>query len=293
MWLWAPLLACASTEPAPAAAAAAEGPRNPEPDLDAATVGATLEAAFARGVPEAPTIIATYRNLLLHGDERCPGGGVFEGGMSVMEPEGCANPSSGYQYQGVCGGFYLACSDTDDDGQPDRCSSDIMGDGWIRDRTGAMFVIGGHVSVGVSGTDAAAVVTEEMYGSWGYPASPMAWLTQDLSLGFVVEGTFSRGSLSPLTFQGGMSVGNLVASMEGLRLGGACGDAPEGTVGLRSDAGYWYDLTYDTSTCDTCGEVVFDGRIRLGRACADVSEALALHRDILASDVARAYAEAR
>ncbi|MCP4805529.1 MAG: hypothetical protein GY884_09285 [Proteobacteria bacterium] len=48
-----------------------------------------------------------------------------------------------------------------------------------------------------------------------------------------------------------------------------CAAEPAGTILVRDEVGYWYELVFDGS-CDGCGSVQWEGET-LGEACIDVS----------------------
>jgi hypothetical protein len=70
-------------------------------------------------------------------------------------------------------------------------------------------------------------------------------------------------------------------SFDDLSLNGywTCNLEPSGSISIRDDAGYWYDVFFDVDNetgaapeglCDGCGDVWYRG-VRVTQACADFS----------------------
>ncbi len=291
MFWWLLLWACTSDVPVSEQdPVAGDGPRHPDAVWTAQEVGWAIEDAAASGLPD-PVVIATrFQELLSRGDDRCPGGDFRAGGLQVFNPEGCM-ADSGYHYEGTAGGAKMFCEGIP--GEPGEngvlCTAALRGDAHITDPDGHAFLVGGYVvydMLGDMGTEGAIAL--DLYGTWGYPAAAEPWLAGDLSLGLTVAARWRPELVDQVQLSGGFSTDIATMDMRALSFDGACGSSPTGRVGIRGADGYWYDLDYDPESCDNCGDVTFDSRQALGRACADLRPAMSL----LASDLWRANHDA-
>jgi hypothetical protein len=247
-------------------------PRHPEATYTAEEAAEAMREAVRFGVPLPSPAIATWAEMMTHGDEGCPGGRWYEGGLEVFPAQGCT-ASSGYWYQGVGSGASIWL-DEDRNGSPDLFRQDMKTDGAMRDALGNTFYFGGAILLELVGTpETGGSYEAEILGTYGYPLSESFWMQQGTSTGSYLSGEIGADGSWTLTGSGGFTVGGLSVGMDEFTLNVACPDGPGGIIGVRDEAGYWYDLAYDESTCDSCGEVTFDGRQDLGRACADVSPA--------------------
>ncbi|HND34675.1 MAG TPA: hypothetical protein PLA94_31945 [Myxococcota bacterium] len=277
MLLMLPLWACTADAPASEEdPVVSEGPRHPDAVWTAEEVGAAVKGALEGGLPNPVVIAGTFQELLSHGDDRCPGGDFRRGGLEVFNPEGCL-ASSGYRYEGAAGGSDVVCSDSPDDSDEfvDRCAAALRGDAHITDPEGHSFLVGGYVAYELAGDPVAGgEISADLYGTWGYPAAPESWLAGELSMAMQVQARWTFDRIDQMQVTGGFSTTQATVDMRALSFDGACGDAPTGAVGIRGAEGYWYDLSFDPESCDHCGEVTFDHRESLGRACADLRPAV-------------------
>ncbi len=270
------LWACTSDVPASEEdPVVSEGPRHPDAVWTAEEVGGALEAAVAGGLPDPVVIAQTFQELLSQGDDHCPGGDFRRGGLEVFNPEGCL-ADSGYRYEGAAGGSGIICSDSQEDSDEfvDRCVAALRGDAHITDPDGLSFLVGGYVSYEMLGDPVGGgEISVDLYGTWGYPAALEPWLAGDLSMALQAQARWGYDLVDQVTLNGGFSTDTAAVDMRSLSFDGDCGEAPTGRVGIRGAEGYWYDLDYDPVSCDHCGEVTFDSRESLGRACADLRPA--------------------
>lgn len=245
-----------------------DAPHHPDAALTTDETAAGFREATALGLPLPMGIVNTWTSLLMEGDETCPGGNWAQGMLDVYGGEGCRS-ASGVWYQGAGGGGSEGF-DPDGDGRPDGVAYAWKGDATIIDATGARCELGGLTELGiVSDGSGNYSVDALVFGTFGYEAAMDAWFAEGVSASVTLTGTLAADGTSDISITGGFGTGTQAIFLSEFRIGGECGDAPTGTIGFRDDQGYWYDLTFDTTTCDGCGEVVFDGRQSIGVGCAD------------------------
>lgn len=276
MVLFLQVLACTAEtgeDSADLAGGTAAAPRHPAAEFTADDVAAQLMERVKFGAPSTPVLIETFSSMLREGDEHCPGGGYLEQGLEYYPPAGCT-ADSGYWYQGVGGAGY-GWVDLDWDGKVDGYLEAMKVDGAMADPQGNVFVFGGTVSFELTGDPVDGGTFEAGFlGTYEYPGSTTQWLKSGVSTGYYLEGTIDSSGRWAFEANGGFAVDGQAMSMAGFTVNGACGTKPTGTVSVRDQLGYWYDLTYDETSCDGCGEVSFDGTEPLGRACADITPGL-------------------
>ncbi|MSQ00766.1 MAG: hypothetical protein EXR71_02610 [Myxococcales bacterium] len=263
----------ADPEPPHAGGAAAFAPPPAEPLWTAQETAAAIEVALAGGVPLPSPALDLWFELLSHGTGDCPGGAYLDGVLTALAGGGCLAPS-GYRYSGAGLGA-RGWSDGDGDGVEDTWTEELKADGQIRDPEGASFFFGGAMSLTLSGTrEDGGDFVGEVLGTYRYERAQTEWLRSGTS-----TATYLSGSVAADTWRvrgdGGFAVGEAALVMVGFELGGACGEHPTGTLGIRDPGGRWVDLSFDGSTCDGCGRMVFDGRVELGTVCIDVREPFA------------------
>lgn len=247
-------------------------PRHPEAAYTAEEAASALREAVRFGIPLPPPTVATWRELMAHGDDECPGGQWDHGALEVFPPDGCT-AASGYWYQGV-GSAQANWMDEDRDGNLDLYRQEMKTDGAMMDAEGNKFYFGGAILLELSGTpEAGGTYEAEILGTYGYPLAESLWMQAGASTGSYLSGEIAADGSFTLLGNGGFTVGEQSVGMEDFTMNVGCPGLPGGTLGVRDEAGYWYDLTYDETTCDSCGEVVFDNTQSLGRACAEVTPA--------------------
>ncbi len=267
---------------------AATAPRHPAAVWTADEAATAMKEAVRFGMPNSSTLVATFRDMLSHGSDACPGPGWQQGGLSYFPVDGCTS-DDGYWYQGV-GGTTITWLDEDQDGRFDSFLEGMKTDGTMRTPAGTLFTFGGAVNFEYAGTpEGGGTYEAEFLGTYKYEDADDLWLASGTSTGMYLDGTLSPTAPPTLVAEGGFTVDGVSVSAQEFTIGGACGEKPSGMFGVRDDQGYWYDLTYDEGTCDGCGTVRFDdGREELGQACADVSPAFLLGLDQIRVDMADA-----
>lgn len=249
---------------------AATSPRHPDAEWTAEEAAAEMKEGFRLGVPMTPPLVSTFMDMVSHGDELCPGPDYTQFILSVYESSGCSS-ASGYWYQGA-GGAGAGWYDFDGDGFLDFYMESMKVDGSMRDPGGNTFEFGGAVIFEFDGDPVAGGTFEaEFLGTYHYPVSSSLWLQAGSSSALYMSGSIGADGMWTAEASGGFAVDGRPISLSDFTINGACGQFPTGTVGVRDAVGYWYDLTYDETTCDGCGEVVFDRRESLGRACFDAT----------------------
>ncbi len=267
------VLACASSDTGddsalPAGEAAT--PRHPDAEWTAEEVATQIKEAIRFGVPMTTPLVTTFQDMLLQGDELCPGEERLMGALEEFSAEGCT-AGSGYWYQGV-GSAAGAWLDDDGDGIPEGYLEAMKTDGSMRDAEGNTFQFGGDMNFYFSGEPMGEGTFEARFlGTYAYPAAEAPWLVQGASSALYVDGTLNDRSEWTMTMNGGFTVAGASVSFIDATVNLGCAPFPTGTVGIRDAEGYWYDLIYDETTCDSCGEVWFDHSQALGRACVDIT----------------------
>ncbi len=250
---------------------ASSAPRHPDAVYSAEEAAYQMKEAVRFGLPSVVDLWGVWSEFLSHGDSECPGGGSEQTALEVFDPMGCT-AASGYWYQGVGGGG-IGWTDSDGDSRPDMYLEMLKADGTMRSDDGATFRFGGDMSLFATGDMDYAVVSAALLGSYEYLEASAGWLTQGSSSALYMEGTREAG-VWKLTLNGGITVTDQAVGFRDYGFNGVCGAFPSGSAAVRDDVGYWYELEYDETTCDGCGEVVFDHNQSLGRACADLSSAV-------------------
>ncbi len=250
-------------------------PLVPVAELSAEEAALAIDSAMALGVPTPLAPIDTMTALLLAGDDMCPGPGRESGGMEVIDVRGCVS-GEGYWYQGV-GGAWATWAEEPNSGYARTFELVFSADGTIAEPPGgASFEFGGTIEVDFDyDADGNAKLTGSVQGTYDFPAAEDAWLAAGASLGSYWSGTVGASGAYAIQLDGGFTLGGTTLDMASLSLGGACGEALSGTIAYRDHRGYWYDLAFDESTCDGCGDVRFADTEALGRACVNVAERFA------------------
>ena len=167
--------------------------------------------------------------------------------------------------------------------------------GWVWDihevAASATVLSGGHFFSGSgslsmttgTGPDGASGLSTYVGGTftWDGPEADDTWMADGVrpSL-YMWQGTFPIISAHDIYLEGSITglggTADTVALTEvyiaSRSAGWPCAEEPQGTISLRGDEGYWYDVIFDPyEVCDGCGEVWFRGD-RLGEACVDLSD---------------------
>lgn len=117
--------------------------------------------------------------------------------------------------------------------------------------------------------------------SWDGPGSEGTWLTDSLAVSLIVDSSWEPSGARSLRIDGGVaSVGKDNPTLNALDLvmtsaeaGASCTAEPTGALQLVTRDPQTYDITFDGTACDGCGEVSYHGE-DLGPACFDFSEML-------------------
>lgn len=228
----------------------------PEPVLDSEAVAEILNAVFSHGVVEPVVARDAYIWLQAQGDLECPGDSPFQL-MGIIEP--CTS-DSGYTYSGMSimrgATGYLSFPD----------SFSLLGDFYIIDPQGDRFVGAGELKYGSWGdriTGGVRVISE---GIWSHPGED-TWVGTENSvwLEAVVSWTNTTQDWYVM-LDGGTTLNGTSVHYDAVLFTKDC-PAGTGTIGLRGDDGYWYDVRLKND-CSGCGRVFHDD-VRLGEACLD------------------------
>lgn len=245
-------------------------PIHAAPSLDADGVAAALEAALAVGLPSPVAPVVLWEEMLAAGDDTCPPPEAAAG--SLMSEDPCT-AASGYTYQGF-GRASAEGVDGDGDGDLDRFRLGFRADGSITDPDGESFRFGAEARFDqLIEANGGGSYTGEVLGSLVYPPYDAEWLAAGVSSAVTFGGFEDADGRWGMHVDGGYTVGETSVAFVGFSVYEACPQGPAGTVGLRGADGLWYDLAFDASACDGCGEVTYDGDTPLGRACPTVSPA--------------------
>lgn len=245
-------------------------PVHAAPSLDADGVAAALDAVLALGLPSPLPPVTLWESMLAQGDESCPSPDAPAG--SLMSEAPCT-AASGYTYQGFGSGAADAV-DGDGDGDLDRYRLAFRAEGSIIDPGGEAFRFGAEARFDQQITDdGGGSYTGQLLGSLVYPADDAAWLATGVSSALTFGGLDQGGGVWGIHVDGGYTVGETSVAFTGFSVYEACAEGPAGTLALRGAEGVWYDVTFDSATCDSCGEVIYDQDTPLGRACVTVTPA--------------------
>jgi hypothetical protein len=239
------------------------GPEIAAPALTAASVGTALSDALGWGLPIFPPLSRTFSSLMAQGDAICtPSPMAIENLMA-----GGCRAASGVVFSGAGGG---GGGWHDSELYGFRLRADFV----ITDVEGFPFEVGGDTQATVTLTDEALVLSQELLGSFRYEPAGL-WLGEGTSGAAWIEARVDTDGTVTAQVDGGYDLGGAAVYFDQLAVGGTCGPAPTGGMRLRDDAsGYWYVFTY-SSSCDTCGEVVYAGSVSLGTTCVDAAPAFA------------------
>lgn len=213
------------------------------PELDAAAVGARIDAVLGNGLPDSPALMASFDALSAVGGNGCGGGG-----RNMQYPMAGCQTESGWLIGGLI--YYEQVETGSYTAQGDLFGVDPEGNRWI----GA-----GDLVYTVRGdADWQFVVS----GTWGY-VHDAGWPGAQPSLSVTIDAT-PDGT----TLEGGYMPAEDAVYFSGV------GVAPDGTasgvVSLRDPLGDWYSLTLGP---DGCGPVSW-GSDELGQACASLGPAV-------------------
>ena len=283
VWTW---LACANpsdsdVDPVPYVV---EQPPRGKPALTLDDIAAGIDDAIATALNfDAAPPIAAYDAVVAGADTSCPQGYEASPGYTYWGGQ-CTSESgttfSGFAYDG-------------------RLDDQVDANGTVTDWRSVYVVAKITDASGQRLESAAGAVIQHGVGPWG------AYLTSYVSGEFSYEGDAAAGSwladtahpemsLYLVSYDGvgaGLWVSGSVSRLDGpveayafsalnLYYANACALEPAGTILLRDEEGYWYDVVYDTplaqlpdmdpALCDGCGEVWYQGEL-LGEVCNDFS----------------------
>lgn len=245
-------------------------PVHAAPSLDADGVGAALDAVLALGLPSPLPPVTLWDDMLAQGDDDCPPPEAPEGSLLAQLP---CTALSGYAYEGY-GSASTGVVDVDGDAVVDVYRIGFRADGSITDPGGDAFRFGAEARFDqVLGEDSDGSYTGELLGTLSYPAADEGWLAEGVSSALTFAGADRGGGVWGMHVDGGYTVGETSIAFTGFSVHETCAQGPAGTLSLRGAEGAWYDVAFDTSACDACGEVTFDGDTSLGRACVSVTPA--------------------
>lgn len=278
----------------------------PQSPRDPTLSEATIAEAITTWVPvlrsfELAPLFTLYESVDAQGDPMCPTRTAYEAPDTEM-------PSSYHTWSADCtteqGATFFGYAE-------DVRQTTLDEEGWLID---SRYVYGaaqastaeGH-TLGIDGyftlveatksTEVEGVLYDEvqlqkgLFGgvTWNGPGLEGTWLGRGLEVAgsaYTYEGGGSR-FLSVEGTVSGMAGPVLALATQGFGLAnwrGPCAAEPTGTISVRDVDGGWYDVVFDapsfeeeepdTSTCDGCGSLWFEGA-RVGEVCVDLSSMLA------------------
>jgi hypothetical protein len=282
---------------------AAEDPYIHDEDLSLITPELSVEeveVAMQQGLElarnyHANGVIEAYTEAMANRSGGCPN--YYSDGLSSSWYDECVTGNgtsySGYVYTGTPEPGY------NEQGAMSSQSWWLSGGAVIETAAGERLELTGSASHWWSesewGFSQSSNVSGNFYASGG--AASDSWLAAGLSPDLTVSSWYGYGDWSTkhITANGVVFVSEEKASLvafDGVRAYGAvavsvaCEIEPAGTISVRGDEGYWYDVLFDgvgadapegaeiaPEDCDGCGRLFFRG-IYLGQACVDVSPLL-------------------
>lgn len=234
------------------------------PPYDVAWAQAGLEAAIAIAPGlEAATPIALYRSLRALGDDQCPASYPYDGYeyWYAQCTSDLGATFTGYSWEYTYGGgnylweaIYMA-------------SSIVAPDGFTLASTGVF----GHEITSVPGGLQTHDVQLSGTFTWDGAGAEGTWVGLGLVPTLTTTRTLDDDERS-LTIDGGVAgIEGDPSTVEytGVHFDTRAGCAePVGTLSLRTEAGEWFDITFDAIDCDGCGTAANRG-VEVGTACAD------------------------
>ncbi|MDP6932103.1 MAG: hypothetical protein QGG40_04265 [Myxococcota bacterium] len=262
----------------------------PEPSFDAESVSEAVTATVQTLLTiNATPLLQAYHLGMDQSDEGCPT--YYDADDLDLWLDDCT-AESGASFDG-----YMYHAEYEDYEASDGVVSDgeaFAGVARITDSDGYTFDASGTVSeligVGTNDEDVFQLTVSGSF-SWDHPGAESTWLADglspDLSLyaahydsgGLQGNGMYITGGFSGLTGEVTTVYLDEVLIVDEL-LGTNCEDEPSGTISVRDQDGYWYDVMFDgptfeefevdEETCDGCGSAWFRGEY-VGDACVDFS----------------------
>ncbi len=274
------LLACAEP-PAPAAAAPVDWtdptadddwtglvPSTPiAPTWGIAEIEAQFDLAFEGGLPTPHEALATYLELLTHGDADCPGS-EFNQGFAVF---GLCTSAEGYSYSGAAGLLTTDERTYLDDGSWTGYYSTFSApaDYFIIRPDGTRLSAGGTFNLNDGNRGSGAEWRSSITGSW-QDSGHDGWLKEGYSGTLFYDGSRDVEGNAVQNVRGTITVNGVSVAMESVRV-----DATQcrtgfvsGTFYLRQPDTSWFTLILPTG-CSTCGTVTWEDGSTIGEACLD------------------------
>ncbi len=234
--------------------------------MTAAEVEQALNAALALGIPHMGEIFSRYYDLMVLGDETCPGSALV-GGFEVF---GSCTAASGVVFSGVSsleetdGRVYA-----DDEWVAGEYSIRTSPADYVITRTdGTALEAGGFIQFQRTPDGDIHRWTVGIEGSWRDTAAT-GWLGEGISAGILMGGTARPGEAGKLDLDGSYSVGSAALTFDTVVIEAReCPDGIErGSLSLRSGGGAL--VTVDFSTCSECGVAALADGTALGEVCID------------------------
>jgi hypothetical protein len=266
-----------------------------EPLLSLAQIEAGIGAAIdtVQSIDPAP-LHAVYRQVRADGDLSCPS---YDEEYTLDYPDrlywrdactvGAGASFSGYVYS-YDFGSYIDSSETYEYGG----YAYYNGSAKVVDSQGHTFIGSGYSSyyerTHLSNNDVTFYSSLSGNFRTDNPDYAGTWLERDLNISLHLSGTLYEEGYTAIAYD--VSMSGLEGAINAIRLddvylyaedlGSMCELEPAGLIGLRDEAGSWYEVEFDgpkywgagafPPDCDGCGRVYFRGQL-LGEVCPDFS----------------------
>lgn len=230
-------------------------------------VAAAFLTAVSAGVPSPPPVLTSYKELLGHADEVCPGDFFHEGFLAM---EGCTS-TDGTTFRGAAGLVEEDARVYAEDGAWTGTYAVMFApaDYVILRPDGTELDGNGNTDMRITRRDGEIAWTTSMLGSFRDTGAE-GWLGLGFSGNFQISG-FESASGRSSGLNGALSVNGAAISLDNLAFDEAvCPEgAMGGSIGVRQPDATWYTITMP-SRCSSCGDLTWEGSASLGEACLDL-----------------------
>ncbi len=236
------------------------------PIYTASELGGLLQGLGETGLPTARLLRDAYQDLMVHGDEQCPGSDTEIEDLL----EGCTS-ETGWYFGGLL--TFVTEEVDSEDGDRERNFWTDTCDFQIVSPSGSALIGGGDIEGRWQQQDGGRLVSASMVkGSWIYPDSEHVWLSAGMSMDLAFRLDREEGTDS-LNLWGTFGMPGIDLYLDNLFFDGdeSCGgQVSSGTSWLRQADGTWYEMVW-SEDCSGCFSVEWDFTEDLGEACVDLS----------------------
>ena len=244
-----------------------------DPAWTASELEGVLANAFATGIPDVLTMREHYRELMLQADDDCP---LYEdqnndSWVGVWASECTAD--SGTEFFGTAL-YQEQHGTTSEDGEEYRLDLGMVASFELTDATGSTFTGGGGFILARGPIEFGISWSAQIGGTYHYPAAG-GWLGEGIEAGLYLDGLL--GVRNMLTIDGGIGWSGVDLYFHEMTFDSyTCDLYPEGTLSVRDEDGYWYDMTF---ACEPCAQLMW-GEQDLGEVCPGEDLVAAVQADM-------------